>query len=98
MAGSETSNGAASSVTEESPNESRSNMARRVGSAKAAKVKSRVSVKYLTMWLIITEEESWSTWRRKSPSVPLYERGKTYRPFGKGGLGDFGSYSENRNN
>jgi len=39
MAGRETSNGAASSVTEESPNESRSKMARRVGSAKAAKVK-----------------------------------------------------------
>lgn len=42
MAGREMANGSASSVTGESPRASRARIARRVGSASAAKVESRL--------------------------------------------------------
>lgn len=51
MPGSEMRNGAARAVTVDSPRARRSRMARRVGSARAAKVASRPA-EYLTIWLI----------------------------------------------
>jgi hypothetical protein len=52
IAGSDIANGRANSVTE-SPCESlsRATSARRVGSASAPKVRSRLASEYLTMWL-----------------------------------------------
>jgi hypothetical protein len=54
IAGSDMANGAASSLTEiVSRSESRASSARRVGSASAAKVRSRICSEYLTIWFSI---------------------------------------------
>ena len=53
-AGSDTGNGRASSVTESVPSRSRAMSARRVGSARAANVRSSEGVAYLTIKLSLS--------------------------------------------
>ena len=53
MAGSEVVNGSATWVTVASPRVKRVRIARRVGSARAAKTGSNCLLEYLTMWLTI---------------------------------------------
>jgi hypothetical protein len=64
IAGSDTANGRASSLTEMlSCSSSRANNARRVGSARAANMRSSAASEYLTIWFSIGAER-----RRVNPS------------------------------
>lgn len=69
IAGSDIANGWASSLTENvSRSESRASSARRVGSASAAKVRSKICSEYLTMWFSISANVRLSSKARKKLS------------------------------
>lgn len=71
MAGSDTGNGLASSLTDRPGSAaSRVTSARRVGSASAAKVRSRLSVGKLTMWFTIVAPVTMSSQRILPPPAP----------------------------